>query len=151
MDLTELAVAGRQQTLQVKAYHRRHYMNPGQNKTAEVAVGWDFPEGGDPASRAEANIWCNWHGNSKVGYGILRSIALVGLPAVQVQDVFVQPSVAKQQLVCAVWLRNATARERKVTLGAALASWNQRAWKQHPGKGRRGQGHPRHGRTLLGT
>ena len=132
MDLTDKAVAGTQQTLQVKAYHRRHYLKPGQSKTAEVAVGWDFPEGGDPASRTEASTWCDWHGNSKVGYGILRSIALVVLPAVQVQEVFVQPSVARKQLVCAVWLRNATARERKVTLGAALTSCNKRDWKYPP-------------------
>lgn len=126
VDLTDAAAPGNEQTLQVKAYHRRHYIQPGEKKTAEVAVGWDFPEGGDEATRKEANAWCNWHGNSKVGYGIVRSIRLAVLPAVHVQEVFVRPSVTRKQLSCDVWLRNATDRDRKLTLGAALCSWNKR-------------------------
>jgi len=132
IDLTDEAAAGKQQALQVKAFHRRHYLKPGENRTADVAVGFDFPEGGDAASRSEANTWCNWHGQTKLGYGIVRSIALVVLPAVHVQETFVKPSVTKQQLECGVWLRNATDQGRKVTLGAALSSWNQRDWKYPP-------------------
>ncbi len=129
IDLTRAVVPGREQTLQVKAFHRRHYLQPGQTKTAEVAVGWDFPEGGDESSRKEAATWCEWHGNSKVGYGIVRSIQLAILPALHVQEVFVRPSVEKQELTCDVWVRNETDQERKITLGGTLYSWNRRDWK----------------------
>ena len=131
MDLTDFVTPGKEQTLQVKAYHRRHYLLPGQSTTAEVAVGWDYPDGSDDASRKEANTWCGWHGQSKVGYGIVRSIRLVGLPAVHVEDVFVRPSVANKQLTCDVWLQNSTDKDRKLTLRARLSSWNQRDW-QYP-------------------
>lgn len=129
MDLTDFATPGKEQTLQVKAYHRRHYLMPGQKQTAEVAVGWDYPEGSDDASRKEAKDWCGWHGTSKVGYGIVRSIKIAILPAVHVEDIFVHTSVANKQLGCDVWLRNATDMNRKVTLGASLSSWNKRDWK----------------------
>jgi hypothetical protein len=129
MDLTEAAAPGKEQALQVKAYHRRHYFKPGEIKTAEIAVGWDFPEGSDEASRKEAANWSNWHGNSKVGYGIVRSITLAVLPAVHVQEIFVRPSVTKKQLSCDVWLRNATEKVRKLTLNAALSSWNKHDWR----------------------
>ncbi len=102
IDLTRAARPGKEQVLQVKAFHRRHYLQPGQNVTVEIAVGWDFPEGGDEASRKEAATWSSWHGNSKVGYGIVRSVKLAILPAVHVQEVFVRPSVEKQQLTCDV-------------------------------------------------
>ena len=128
IDLTGTAVTGREQTLQVKAYHRRHYDKPGDKSTAEVAVGWDYPEGDDAATRAEAAAWCSWHGQSKVGYGIVRSIKLVVRPSVHVDDVFVRPSVAKKQLACDVWLRNATDKEKKLTLRATLSSWNKSNW-----------------------
>lgn len=55
MELTKLATPGKEQVLQVKAYHRRQYLMPGQKQTAEVAVGFDFPEGGDEPTRKEAN------------------------------------------------------------------------------------------------
>lgn len=129
IDITRAVVPGKEQWLEVKAFHRRHYLNPGETKTAEIAVGWDFPEGGDEPSRKEAATWCEWHGNSKVGYGIVRSIKLAILPAVHVQEVFVRPSVANQQLACDVWVRNETGQERKITLAGTLSSWNGSAWK----------------------
>ena len=129
IDLTPAATPGREQALQVKTFHRRHYVKPGDSKTAEVAVGWDYPEGGDAASRAETAAWSGWHGQSKVGYGIVRSITLAIVPAVHVQEVFVRPSVSRKELACDVWLRNATGLERKLTLGAGLSSWNRRDWK----------------------
>jgi hypothetical protein len=128
MELTELATPGKEQVLQVKAYHRRHYLMPGQKQTAEVAVGWDFPEGGDGPTRKEANDWCDWHGNSKVGYGIVRSIKMKILPAVYVDDYFIKTSVSNRQLTCDVWLKNSTDIEHKVKLGAALSSWNKSNW-----------------------
>jgi hypothetical protein len=130
MDLTDFATPGKEQTLQVKAYHRRHYLLPGQKQTAEVAVGWDYPAGSDDATRKEAAAWYHqYNGDSKVGYGIVRSIKLAVLPGIHVQDVFVRPSVTNRQLTCDLWLRNATNEERTVTLGAALSSWNKRDWK----------------------
>ena len=130
MDLTEFATPGKEQILQVKAYHRRHYLLPGQKQTAEVAVGWDYPAGSDDATRKEAAAWYHqYNGYSKVGYGIVRSIELVVLPAVHVKDVFVRPSVTTKQLTCDVWLRNATNEERTVSLSATLSSWNKRDWK----------------------
>lgn len=128
IDLTSAVVAGKEQVLQVKAFHRRHYFKPGEKKTAEIAVGWDYPDGDDKDSCAEAKAWSNWHGNSKVAYGIGRSIKLAILPAVHVGEVFVRPSVSKKQLTCDVWLRNETDKERTVTLGATLSSWNKRDW-----------------------
>jgi len=127
--LTRAVVPGTEQVLQVKAFHRRHYIKPGKEVTAEIAVGWDFPEGGDELSRKEAAAWSEWHGNSKVGYGIVRSVKLAILPAVHVQELFVRPSVVKQELVCDVWVRNETDQERKITLGGTFSSWNRRAWK----------------------
>jgi hypothetical protein len=128
MDATGVAVAGTTQTLTVKAYHRRHYLKPGQKQTAEIAVGWDFPDGDDAASRQEAKAWSGWHGNSKVAYGIVRSIELVVLPAVHVEEIFVRPSVSQRQLAGDVWIRNDTDQERRIRLTSALASWNQRKW-----------------------
>lgn len=128
MELTELATPGKEQVLQVKAYHRRHYLMPGQKQTAEVAVGWDFPEGGDEPSRKEANDWCGWHGNSKVGYGIVRSIKMKILPTVYVDDYFIKTSVSTKQFTCDVWLKNSTDKEHKVKLAAAFSSWNKSNW-----------------------
>lgn len=129
MDLTPAVIPGEEQTLQVKAFHRRHYIKPGVKQTAEVAVGWDYPEGGDAESRAEARRWCNWAGNSKVGYGIVRSIKLAIVPAIHLQDVFARPSVSRKQLACDVWLSNATDKDRVLTIGGSLSSWNRRDWK----------------------
>jgi hypothetical protein len=129
MDLTENATPGKPQVLQVKAYHRRHYIKTGH--TAQVAVGWDFSDGDDEASKAEAKEWCAWAGNSKVGYGITRSISLVVLPAVHLAEVFVRPSVTRQQLSADVWVRNDTNSERKLTVEGVLASWSRRSW-QYP-------------------
>ncbi len=129
MDLTAFAAPGKIQALQVKAYHRRHYI-PSGDKTADVAVGWDFPNGDDDASVAEANAWCHdWHGQSKVAYGICRSVDLVILPAVHVTEMFVRPSVAKQEFSADVWVRNTTDTRRTFNVGGAFSSWNQREWK----------------------
>ena len=129
MDLTAQAKPGSEQVLQVKAFHRRHYFKPGDNKTAEIAVGWDYPAGDDAATRAEAKRWSRWMGQSKVGYGILRSIDLAVLPAVHVGEVFVRPSVSRRELVCDVWLRNTTGKARTVALDASLSSWNKSDWR----------------------
>ncbi len=127
IDLTTAAKPGQEQVLQVKAFHRRHYMKPGEN-IADVAVGWDYPEGADEATKKEANFWYSWHGLSKVGYGIVRSISLVVEPVVQIQDYFIRPSVTKQELSADVWIRNASKQDRTVDLKAALSSWNKRDW-----------------------
>jgi hypothetical protein len=127
MDLTPFVTPGKPQVLQVKAYHRRHYINQG-DRTAEVSVGWDYPDGNDEVSKAEAKKWCDWAGNSKVGYGITRSISLVVLPAVHVAEAFVQPSVARQQFSAEVWIQNETSRERSLTIGGSFSSWNRKKW-----------------------
>jgi len=107
-------------------YHRRHYY---RNGACDVAVGWDFVSSADPAFEPEAKRWCWWFGNSKVGYGICRSITLRVLPAVHVEAVLVRPSVATRQLACDVWIGNSTTRARKITLGANLSAWNKREWR----------------------
>jgi hypothetical protein len=129
VDLTPFAIPGKPQTLEVKAYHRRHYIAKDSTRTAEVAVGFDCPDGDDEASRAEAQEWCGWRGNTKFGYGIVRSLELAVLPAVRVQEAFVRTSVSRQTLECDIWLRNDSAKPREVTLRGAFSSWNQRDWK----------------------
>jgi hypothetical protein len=141
MDLKPFATPGKEQTLQVKAFHRRHYLALDKTlatwphgmeslrKDAEIPVGWDYPEGGDAATRKEAAYWSQWHGQSKIACGIVRSVKLAVLPAVSVKEFFIRPSVTKKQLSCDVWLRNATDKERKLKLNAALSSWNKRDWK----------------------
>ena len=53
IDLTGAATPGKEQVLQVKAFHRRHYLAAKEDaaeffgKVAEIPVGWDFPGGGD--------------------------------------------------------------------------------------------------------
>ncbi len=136
VDLTAAAVAGKEQTLQVKAFHRRHYNrgplvdNHGQKlASAEVPVGFDFPGGSDPASIAEAKTLSGGYGgNTKLGYGIVRSIRLVVLPAVHVESTLVHTSVAKREFACDVWIRNVTDSARVIQVGAALSSWNRRAF-----------------------
>ena len=129
IDLTGHATPGKEQLLQVKVYHRRHYMVPGSKKTAAIAVGWDYPDGDDEASRAEGkNLSGGWHGQSKVAYGIARSVVLAILPAVHVEEVFIRPSVAHRQLACEVWVRNETAEPKALTVGGLFSSWNQREW-----------------------
>lgn len=128
MDLTAFAKPGKPQTLQVKAYHRRHYLSNG-DITATVAVGWDYPDGDDVASKAEAEKWCkDWHGQSKVGYGITRSITLVVLPAIHVDELLVRTSVAQQQMSADIWIRNETDGVKTVKVGGSLTSWNQKKW-----------------------
>lgn len=130
MDLTAFTTPGREQTLQVKAYHRRHYFKPGETKTAEVDVGWDYPEGDDEVSRKEAKTWYGpWHGQSKVGYGIVRSIKLVILPELHVEDIFVRPSVTRKEFSCEVWIGNASDKARTVQISGTFSSWNRRDWK----------------------
>lgn len=120
VDLTGVAVPGKQQNLEIKVFHRRHYLAKDSRKTAEVAVGWDFPDGDDELSRSEARTWCNWRGQSKVAYGIARSIELAVLPAVHVEEVFVRPSVSSKQLSCDVWVRNDCDKPKDVTLGGTF-------------------------------
>ena len=137
VDMTTAAVAGKEQTLQVKTFHRRHYhqgtmiYRAAQKMdipSAEVAVGFDFPGGGDPASIAEGKGWNAMAGQTKIGYGIVRSIRLVVLPAVHVESTLVHTSVAKWEFSCDVWIRNATDRPREIQVGAAFSSWNARTF-----------------------
>lgn len=132
VDLTPLATPGKSQKLEVKAYHRRHYIAKDVSPTADVAVGFDCPDGDDEASRAEAKHWVGWHGHTKLGYGILRSVELVVLPAVHVEEIFVRPSVAGRTLGCEVWLRNGTSESRDLKIEATLSSWNGTDW-NYPG------------------
>ena len=125
VDLTAAASPGKEQTLAVKVFHRRHYY---RNGSCDVAVGWDFVSSSDPEFEKEAKRWCWWFGNSKVGYGICRSIKLVILPAVHIEGVFVRPSVEKKQLACDVWIRNTTNTGRSLRLESKLSSWNKGAW-----------------------
>lgn len=128
MNLTPFVTPGKPQTLEIKAYHRRHYLAKDSKKTAEIAIGFDCPDGDDEASRAEALEWCNWRGLTKFSYGIVRSVELVVLPSVHVEEMFIRPSVSKRNLSCEVWVRNDGAKPRGVTLGGTFSSWNRRDW-----------------------
>lgn len=128
MNLTPFVTPGKPQTLEIKVYHRRHYLAKDSKKTAEIAVGFDCPDGSDEASRAEAQKWCNWRGLTKFSYGIVRSVELVVLPSVHVEEMFIHPSVSKRNLSCDVWVRNDGDKPREVTLGGTFSSWNGRDW-----------------------
>jgi hypothetical protein len=48
---------------------------------------------------------------------------------VHVAEVFVRPSVKRDQLETRVWVRNSTAEDKRVTLRASLAAWDGHDWK----------------------
>lgn len=128
VDLTTAAKPGMEQTLRIKAYHRRYYLRAGV-KGADIPVGWDFPEGGDGPSLEEAKAWnSEYHGQSKFAYGITRSIKLVVLPEVRVEGVFVRPSITSNQISFEFTIHNSSTRARSICVRGALKSWNSNGW-----------------------
>lgn len=128
IDLTPHVRAGEKQQLEIKVYHRRHYIAKDSKRTAEVAVGFDCSDGDDAASRAEAKEWCGWNGNTKLAYGIAGSLQLVVLPAVHVEDIFIRPSVTNQKLDCDIWIRNETSETKDLAIDGSLSSSNLKKW-----------------------
>ena len=115
-DLTGVAEPGKTHRLLVKAYTRMHYGEP-----PSVPVPFDFNHGipGVPSQ---------YNGHTKFAYGLTGYVRLVVLPAVHVSDVFVQPSAAKKQLDCDIWVANSSQAARHVQLTAAFSSWNGKPW-----------------------
>ena len=70
-----------------------------------------------------AGSWC-----TVLPQGIFRSAELQVYPQVHIEDVFVKTSVTNANLTYDVWLRNASATSKSVTLGGNLGSWNGDAW-----------------------
>ncbi len=76
--------------------------------------------------RPIAPHWAEWC--ECVARGIFRSAWLRIYPDVYISDCHIRTSVAANTLQCDVWLTNSSVRDRTVTLGATLASWNGSGW-----------------------
>ncbi len=120
-DLTAAVESGKVFTLRVKVYHRRHYHPKPDASPCDLPVGFDFP--------ADSKQWCSWSGNTKFAYGITGHVRLAIYPPVHVANVFVRPSVKRDQFEARVWVRNATAEDKRVAVRGTLASWQGRDWK----------------------
>jgi hypothetical protein len=120
-DLTAAVESGKVYTLRVKAYHRRHYHPKPDASPCDLPVGFDFP--------ADSKQWCSWSGNTKFAYGITGHVRLAVYSSVHVADVFVRPSVKRDQLEARVWVRNATAEDKRVIVSASLTPWEGRDWR----------------------
>ena len=83
-------------------------------------MGFDFNKG-DQSKR--------YDGCTKYAYGLTGHVRLAIYPPVHVAEVFVRPSVRQDQLESDVWVANATAQDKRVTVAASLAPWKGRAWK----------------------
>jgi hypothetical protein len=120
-DLTPAVEPGKEYTLRVKAYHRRHY-HPNPNKgPCDLPVGFDFP--------ADSRQWFTWAGNTKFAYGITGYVRLAIYPPIHIVDAFVRPSVTRDQLEARVGVRNATAEDKTVTVRGSLVACSGRDWK----------------------
>ena len=117
-DITDAVTPGRQHTLTVKAYHRRHYYT---GKSCDAPVGFDFPAG--------SKHWCRWAGNTKFAYGITKHVRLAVYPAVAIRDVFVKPSVTRDALQVRLWVHNRSKQDRTLTVTGQLTSWNSDPWR----------------------
>lgn len=116
-DLTGLAAPGTTHRLRVKAYTRYHFGRP-----PIVPVGFDFNKG-------VSQIQC-YDGCTKYAYGLTGHVRLAIYPPVHIAEVFVRPSVRQDQLQAQLWVRNATAEDKRVAVAASLAPWLvKHAWK----------------------
>ncbi len=115
-DLTGIAEPGTTHRLRVKAYTKQHYGTP-----PIVPAPFDFNKGASTCPK-------HWNDQTKFAYGLIGYVRLVVLPAVYVSDVFVQPSVAKKQIACDVWISNSTRNVRRVELAGAFSAWNGKSW-----------------------
>ena len=120
-DLTPAVEPGKEYTLRVKAYHRRHYHPNPDKGPCDLPVGFDFP--------ADSRPWSVWSGQTKFAYGITGHVRLAIYPPIHIVDVFVRPSVTRDQLEARVWVRNATAEDKAVTVRGSLAACSGRDWK----------------------
>ena len=125
MDLTYFVTPGKEQTLQVKAFQQLHYRVPASKypkfKGMDRKRPLKFP------LVLISVVQTPHKGNSKVAYGITRSIQLDILPP-NIEETFVRPSVTKCLLACDVWLHNTSSRERTLRVQASLSSWNKHNW-----------------------
>jgi beta-galactosidase/beta-glucuronidase len=99
-DLTGKVTAGGSYTLEVRAYSRSHYGN-------------QIPNG------------CWW---ASLATGINRYVKLVVLPQIYVKDVYIQPSVTHDRLDFDVWVHNASAQAKTLTVNGSLAAWGASTW-----------------------
>jgi hypothetical protein len=115
-DLSGIAEPGTTHRLRVKAYTKQHYGTP-----PAVPAPFDFNKGASTDPK-------NWNDQTKFAYGLIGYVRLVVLPAVYVSDVFVQPSVAKKQIACDVWISNSSKNARRIELAGAFSAWNGKPW-----------------------
>ena len=115
-DLSGIAEPGTTHRLRVKAYTKQHYGTP-----PAVPAPFDFNKGASTTPK-------NWNDQTKFAYGLIGYVRLVVLPAVYVSDVFVQPSVAKKQIACDVWISNSSKNARRIELAGAFSAWNGKPW-----------------------
>ena len=120
-DITAAVEPGKVYTLRVKAYHRRHYHPKPDANPCDLPVGFDFP--------ADSKPWCNWSGNTKFAYGITGHVRLAIYPPVHVAEIFVRPSVKRDQFEARVSVRNATAADKRVAVSTSLTPWEKREWR----------------------
>jgi hypothetical protein len=145
VDISSGVVPGKECTLKVKAYHRRHYMvpvggrpkelspfqtNTGVKKvptmlTCSIPVSIDTPVG------SQNWVGCGWFGKDKFAYGIIRHIKMKVLPPIYVEEVFVKPSVSNDTLTVVVSIRNSLTVEKSLVLSVRFSPWNSGSW-QYP-------------------
>jgi hypothetical protein len=77
--------------------------------------------------RPVAPHWAEWC--ESIARGIFRDAWLRLYPSVFISDTQIKTRVADRTLRCGVWLSNASGRNRQVTLGGRLVSWNGTAWR----------------------
>ena len=137
VDLTGAVTPGSEHRLEVKAYHRRHYIPAAghynfkdrNDRRAIVPVGWDFPASKDPKNQAEAKFLSGpWRGWSKHPYGITKYVRLEILPPIYIRDYFFRTSVKRDEFECDVWVRNGGKGNADLVLKGLLSSWNEKKW-----------------------
>jgi hypothetical protein len=120
VDITEYVKSGREYELKVISYPQWHY-------NYEVPHGFVYYE-----SRYHPDTKPDWASESgwgtKFSYGITKYIRLKVLPAVYIENIFVQPSVADSSLKYEVWIKNHSARSKNVVINSRLSSWNDYDW-----------------------
>jgi len=145
VDISSAVVPGRECSLKVKAYHRRHYMvpvggspkelSPFQTNTvvkkASTMLTCGIPVSIDTPMGSQNWVGCGWYGKDKFAYGIIRHIKMKVLPPLHIEEIFVKPSVSNDTLTVVVSVRNSLRAEKSLVLSGRLSPWNSGSW-QYP-------------------
>jgi len=120
VDLSNHVKPGKNYTLKVKAYHRRHYYSEENPRSCMLPVGFDFPE--------HSKHWNGWSGNTKFGYGIVKYIKLAIYPEVYLKDIFIKTMVNRDSLLVHYFIHNTSDKTRTINIESGLTSWNKHPW-----------------------